>query len=123
MGRKRQYIQMGAVPAQQSRIIDELYRSGIVGEIIHNISWTISNTNEDDLTQDVFLHLCELPEYKVVKLYNEAKLKYFVTKMLLNQLNSKTSSYYYKYRRPSLLSSELPTDEGDEMDEIGGECE
>ena len=120
MGRKRKYIQMGEVPERQGKIITTIYNSGMIGEIIHNISWSISSVNEDDLTQDILLHLCELPEEKVVKLYNDAKIKYFVAKMLLNQLNSKTSSYYYKYRRPSLLSSELPTDDGDEMDEIGG---
>jgi len=55
----------------------------------------------DDLVQEVFLAILELPEEKLKQLIEDKKLKYYFIRLCKNNYYSKTSRYHYKYRKPN----------------------
>lgn len=58
----------------------------------------------DDLKQEVFIVLCEMDEDKLLQMYSDGVLKYFIVRTILNMAKSKTSRFFYKYRK---ISDEL----------------
>ena len=54
----------------------------------------------DDLTQEVFLYLLELPSEKLQQLIEDNQIKYYFIRLCKNNYFSKTSKYHYKYRKP-----------------------
>ena len=52
----------------------------------------------DDVTQEVFIYLCEDTE-KLKQLIRDKKIKYYFIRLCKNNYYSKTSRYYYKYNR------------------------
>lgn len=54
----------------------------------------------DDLVQDIYLSLIDKGEAFLADLYSRrTELEYYVMRMIANNLNSKTSPYYQKYKR------------------------
>ena len=60
----------------------------------------------DDLMQIIYLYLLEMKEETIIELNETKKLKYFIIRMVLNQINSTTSLYYRQYVRNSFLFDE-----------------
>lgn len=79
----------------KSDIINELANNKIVENIIFNIT----HTHIADLAQDVYLTLLEKNEELITSLYEKNELNYFITKIILNNLFSTTSPYYYNYKK------------------------
>lgn len=52
----------------------------------------------DDVTQEVFIYLCEDTK-KLEQLIRDKKIKYYFIRLCKNNYYSKTSRYYYKYNR------------------------
>lgn len=80
-------------------IIDELAKNKVIEEIIGNVA---SNPQEDtlkDLSQLLYEDLLMKNDEKVEKLYETGQLQFFITRMVLNSINSKTSRYYYLFSR------------------------
>jgi hypothetical protein len=80
----------------KEQILTNLFNNKAVEEIINNITKT---QTEEDLAQDIYLALCEKDEDLIVKLFENNQLMYFITRMVLNNVRSVTSPYYYKYKR------------------------
>ena len=57
----------------------------------------------DDLVQDILIEM--LNQTKIVDLYEKGELKYYVVRVIRNNLQSCTSRFFYRYRRFSLLNS------------------
>lgn len=74
-------------------IINEIAVSKVVEEIIFNIT----HTYIDDLTQDIYLSLLEKDDDLIIQLYEDEQLNYYITRMILNNIRSTTSPYYYTY--------------------------
>lgn len=55
----------------------------------------------DDLTQEVFLYLLDLPPEKLQQLIDDKQIKYYFIRLCKNNYFSKTSRYHYKYRKPT----------------------
>lgn len=70
--------------------------------------------NEEDFYHDLLITLYEYS--KLQDAYNEGHLNALVTRIIINNLYSKTSEYHKKYRKFSRNSEELHTitDEEDE---------
>lgn len=79
-------------------IIEELALNKTIEEIIHNIAQTKDDTL-NDLAQMLYEDLLMKDEDKIVQLYESEQLQYFLTRMVLNSINSKTSRYYYAYKK------------------------
>lgn len=55
----------------------------------------------DDLWQETLLILLEYNAEKLLTIYNNGKLKFFVCKILMNQAHSNTSPFHKNYRNPN----------------------
>ena len=79
-------------------IIDEISKDKLVEEIVYNIG---SKGDEDlkDLIQDIYINLLEKEDNLIETLYNTNQLKYFIIRMVVNNIHSKNSPYYTKYKK------------------------
>lgn len=90
-------------------IIEELAKNKVVEEIISNISKkTFKNTEE--LSQDIYLDLLTKSPELIMGLYERNELKFFITRMIHNNLFSKNSPYYQKYGRWNERKTEITQD-------------
>ena len=83
------------------KIIDEISKQKIVEEIVYNIG---SKDDEDlkDLIQDIYINLLEKEDSLIETLYNTNQLKYFIIRMVVNNIHSKNSPYYTKYKKDKI---------------------
>ena len=82
-------------------IIDEISKQKVVEEIVYNIG---SKDDEDlkDLIQDIYINLLEKEDNLIETLYNTNQLKYFIIRMVVNNIHSKNSPYYTKYKKDKI---------------------
>lgn len=95
-----------------SQIINEIANNGLVEEIIQGVSYSkFENTeNLKDLTQDIYLQLLQMRTDKLNDLYTKNQLRFWIARIVVNSIHSKTSQYYYQYKkeqRQSVSISEI----------------
>lgn len=80
------------------KIIDEISKDKLVEEIVYNIG---DRGDEDlkDLIQDIYINLLEKEDSLIETLYSTNQLKFFIVKMVVNNIHSKNSPYYTKYKK------------------------
>ena len=85
----------------KQEIIQEISKQKIVEEIVYNIG---SKDDEDlkDLIQDIYINLLEKEDNLIETLYNTNQLKYFIIRMVVNNIHSKNSPYYTKYKKDKI---------------------
>lgn len=83
------------------KIIDEISKNKLVEEIVYNIG---SKDDEDlkDLVQDIYINLLEKEDNLIETLYNTNQLKFYIVKMVVNNIHSKNSPYYTKYKKDKI---------------------
>ena len=70
----------------------------------------IAKTNSDvlnDLSQNIYLDLLEKDEQKIVKLYEDNQIRFFVVRMILNNLFSKNSPFYQTFKKNANLTVDI----------------
>lgn len=79
-------------------IIDEISKNKLVEEIVYNIG---SKDDEDlkDLIQDIYINLLEKEDNLIESLYSTNQLRFYIIKMVINNIHSKNSPYYTKYKK------------------------
>lgn len=97
-------------------IIEELARNKVVEEIVSNISKK-SFPYTDELCQDIYLSLLEKSPELIIGLYERNELKFFITRMVHNNLFSKNSPFYMKYGRWNERKTEITQDIKDNLPE------
>jgi hypothetical protein len=60
---------------------------------------------QQDLKSEVFLILCELPEEKLIALYDRKELKFYMVRIMLNLVQNKNNQFYKKYRNFTELNT------------------
>ncbi len=78
-------------------IIEKIAKERVIEDMIENLG--VKALYKDDLLQETFIILLTYDEDKIQALYDRGELRYFISKLLTNQINSKTSRFYYKYRK------------------------
>ena len=68
-----------------------------IEEIIKNIA--PADPDNEDLIQDVALVVLEKPPEFISKLYDKNQLKYYIARVIMNNLFSASSPYYCKYKK------------------------
>ena len=63
-------------------------------EWIYKASKTISPLFHDDLAQHLLLILCEMPEDKLTKVYNDGYIKLFCIKIMWSQSSTPRQKFY-----------------------------
>ena len=69
----------------------------ILEEIINR--YAPNDGDKYDLLQDLILEVMEKNQKFIKKLYDKNELRYFLAKMVKNNICSKTSRYFYIYKR------------------------
>lgn len=89
-----------------AQIINEIANNGLVEEIINGVSYSkFENTeNIKDLAQDIYLQLLQMDNAKINELYFKNQLRYWITRIITNNIHSKTSPYYYQYKKAQMQS-------------------
>lgn len=94
-------------------IVEKLAKGRVIEDIIHNVAQNPSDDTLKDLAQMLYEDLLMKPDEKIVQLYEDGQLQFFITRMVLNSINSKTSRYYYQFARFNNKTQELEIDEGE----------
>ena len=84
-------------------VVELVAKEGWVEECIKTVSGGVWRSEYSDLVQDVLVEL--LDQEKIVGLYQRGQLRYYVMRIVRNNLQSCTSRFFYRYRRFSLLNS------------------
>ena len=84
-------------------VVEEIARTKLIQECILIVTGGVWRFEFDDLAQDVLIEL--LDQEKIVDLYKKGQLRYYVMRIVRNNIQSNTSRFYYRYRRFSLLNS------------------
>lgn len=88
------------------KIVEKLAEEKKIETIIKNVAKTDDDTLQD-LAQMLYLDLLEKNDETIISLYEEKKLQYFLTRMVINSINSKTSRYYYLYKKYNDITEEI----------------
>lgn len=83
---------------EKTTILNNLAREKIVEKMINNITKT-HDDDLDDLAQDLYIELFEKDEKLLNKLYQSGEINDYIFKMARNNILSKTSPFYYKYKK------------------------
>ena len=83
-------------------VVELVAKEGWVEECIKTVSGGVWRSEYSDLVQDVLVEL--LDQEKIVGLYQRGQLRYYVMRIVRNNLQSCTSRFFYRYRRFSLLN-------------------
>ena len=87
----------------REEVVELVAKEGWVEECIKTVSGGVWRSEYSDLVQDVLIEL--LNQEKIVGLYQRNQLRYYVMRIVRNNIQSATSRFYYRYRRFSLLNS------------------
>ena len=87
----------------KEEVVERVAREGWIEECIKTVSGGVWRSEYSDLTQDILIEL--LNQSKVVDLYKKNQLKFYIMRVVRNNIQSATSRFYYRYRRFSLLNS------------------
>lgn len=79
----------------KNTIIEELYNSKNFNDCINKME---PDYLRDDLKAEVILVVCEMDDERLIEMYESKKLIYFVVRIIMNMIKSKTSGFYRKYR-------------------------
>ena len=85
-------------------VVEEIARSKLIQECILIVTGGVWRSEYDDLVQDLLVEFLNQGK-KIVDLYKKGELKYYVVRVVRNNLQSCTSRFFYRYRRFSLLNS------------------
>lgn len=80
----------------KDQIISNLYNSKNFNDCIRKMEPVHL---QDDLRCEVLAVVCEWPEEKVIQLHKDQALEFYVVRVILNQVKSKTSPFVRTYRK------------------------
>ena len=83
--------------------MEEIARTKLIQECILIVTGGVWRSEYDDLVQDLLVEF--LNQGKIVDLYKRGQLKFFIMRIVRNNINSNTSRFFYRYRRFSLRNS------------------
>lgn len=86
------------------QIVEEVARKGWVEQCIRTVSGGTWRSEYKDLTQDILLELWDMDDKKLKGLWERKQLRYYLMRIVRNNIQSKTSRFYYRYRRFSFLN-------------------
>lgn len=90
----------------KAEIVEKLAQERVVENLVRVIC-KVSNNYLDDLSQMVYVYLLEYDEEKIITLYEEGSLPFFIVRIIKNQWLSNTSPFYYTYRKYQKRSNDI----------------
>lgn len=105
----------------KNEIIEIWFREGLVQNIVRKVSKGSDDQKWDDLVQIVYVYLLEKPEELIQKIYKDGTYRYLAASMVMRQVKSTRSKWYYDARRfwayslgdeiPEYLNAKNPSEE------------
>ena len=90
-------------------IIDQLARERRVETMLANIAKRPVSGTLEDLCQLVYLILLEYDEGKIVDLWENGQINFFLARILLNQYRSTNSPFYKLFRKYESKATDIET--------------
>ena len=87
-------------------VIEIIAKEKVVETAITNIAKTNSDAL-NDLSQNIYLDLLSKDEDKIVNLYETNQLRFFIVRMILNNLFSKNSPFYQTFKKNANLTVDI----------------
>lgn len=81
---------------RKNNIISELAKEKAVETMCINMG--VEQSYFDDLVQEIYLIILEYDDNKIIKMYEQNQIKFFITRIIKNQYFSKNSPFYKKYK-------------------------
>ena len=94
-------------------MVSIIAKEKVVEQIVSNIAKS-SDDLLNDLVQEIYLDLLEKDEDKIVKLYESNQIRFFITRIVINNLHSKNSPYWCKIKSFTHNMNEITGDIADE---------
>ena len=85
-------------------VVEYIARSKLIQECIKVVTGGVWRSEYDDLVQDLLVEFLGQGK-KIVDLYKKDQLKFYIMRIVRNNIQSNTSRFYYRYRRFSLRNS------------------
>lgn len=79
----------------------------MVENIIANIAKNTTDEDLKDLANDIYLDLLEKNEELLAGIYERGQMNYYITRIVINSINSKTSRFYYLYKKNNAIQSSI----------------
>lgn len=98
----------------REEILKELYDTQFVPNYIRKLALPSDQPYLDDLEGDVWVILCEIPEQRLIDIYNQGgrpsinNIRKLASGIIYRQEHSETSTYYKRYKRPHLNDDTTP---------------
>lgn len=80
-------------------VVNELGKNHVIENIVYKINRGEKQNNLKDLIQDIYLQLLTKNTEKIIELYQNKQLKYYITRIVLNNICSNTSPYFTQYKK------------------------
>lgn len=80
----------------RDKIITSLYNDKDITDAINKMH---PEELRDDLRQEMFMVILEMPEQKLKEKHDEGSLKWYLIRTMLNMIKSDRSGFYVKFRR------------------------
>lgn len=91
-----------------NKIVEEIHNTGLLTELCENIG--VLPKDMDDFQQEIYLILLTYNQDKIIEMYNNKQLKFFMVRIIQNQYHSKNSPFYMKYKRYAQSANDLTKD-------------
>jgi len=89
----------------KNEIIGQIAKDKLVEDIISNCQ--VPSQYKDDLSSMVYLILLETDEEKIIGMYERDELRFYITRIVLNNYNSKTSPFHKTYRKYERMAMDI----------------
>lgn len=87
----------------KNEIVTEIFESAEYDLIFDKLmNKKFKDLYKEDFKQELGLILLEMKDNLIIDLYKNNRLKFYVVRICLNQINSSTSPFYKKFRKESL---------------------
>ena len=103
----------------KNEVISEVAKSRLVEKTIEGLTHQELDFDLSDLSQMIYEALLNQPEERVVDLWNNNEMPYFIIGIVRNQAFSNTSKFYYTIKKFRAMTDDI--DECFDIDDDGGE--
>lgn len=82
----------------KSEVVDIIARAKLVEELVANITHVGSGADVQDLIQEIYLALLTTDESKIIDLYVNGQIRFFIARVIINQYFSSKSPFFIKIK-------------------------
>ena len=97
----------------KNEVVEKLAKERTVEQICSNIAKSADDLL-NDLSQEIYLDLLQKDEDKIINLYETNQMRYFITRMIINNLHSTNSPFWCKIKSFTHNMNEIVGDISDE---------